>query len=151
MKNQTCFALASVWIFIQNTASESKPAADHNFTRRKFLGRVIEYVNTHDETKIVRRYIHPPTSLCKSLRQTSGLSLKQRRAHLRNRISLQRYSNFLFLSIIIYNISNPICVWEKGCTWILKRKLNKTKRYTYSKNILFISYLPFSILKLAWV
>lgn len=41
-----------------NTASESKPLADHNFTRTKFLGGVIEYVNTHDETKIVRRYIH---------------------------------------------------------------------------------------------
>lgn len=59
MQNQICFTLASIWIFIQNTASESKPAADHNFTRRKFLDGVIEYVNTHDETKIVRRYIYP--------------------------------------------------------------------------------------------
>lgn len=59
LESNMCLILASTWIFIQNTASESKSAADHNFTWRKFQGGVIEYVNTHDETKIVRRYIHP--------------------------------------------------------------------------------------------
>jgi len=49
----------ALYEYLRNTASESRPVADHNFTRRKFLGEVIEYVNTHDETKIVRRYIHP--------------------------------------------------------------------------------------------